>query len=55
MLKGIRLWFCKYLGWHSIAKETLHYNHDDPLHFQQYARCRICGFEGMIDSQGNLF
>jgi len=33
----------------------MHHHPDDPLKFQQYAKCEWCGFEGMVDSQGNLF
>jgi hypothetical protein len=47
-------WFCKYLGWH-VAGEPPHYKNIDPLHFQTYAKCKHCGKECMIDSQGNLF
>ena len=41
--------FCKF-HWHS-------FNYDPVFHdgCSQHARCQWCGYEGMIDSQGNLF
>lgn len=46
--------YCK-IGWHSHNYDNVHYHPDDPLKFQEYAKCEWCGYEGMIDSQGNLF
>lgn len=46
----IRLWMCKHLSWHHITQKW--YSEDG---LQAYGRCGICGFEGMIDSQGGLF
>jgi len=46
--------YCK-IGWHSHSYDNVHYHPDDPLKFQEYAKCQWCGYEGMIDSQGNLF
>ena len=48
--KPARWLFCKILPWHSIVRDYLH--HDGA---SQHARCRWCGYEGMIDSQGGLF
>jgi hypothetical protein len=48
----IKRLLCK-IGWHK--KGSIHIAPDDPLQFQQYAKCQWCGYEGMIDSQGNLF
>lgn len=45
-------WLCKF-GWHPQPWETIKPAHGDG--FLQYARCRHCGYKGMIDSQGNLF
>ncbi len=49
MKKRIRLWFCKKLGWHRIGRF---------LYFDGcsvHAECSVCGYQGIIDSQGNLF
>lgn len=53
MYKKIRLWLCKHLDWHSPM--NYHRSENDPLGFLVYAKCKICGYKGMIDSQGNLF
>lgn len=53
MYKKIRLWLCKYLSWHSPV--DYHCSYKDPARFLVYAKCKWCGFEGMIDSQGGLF
>lgn len=41
---------CK-VGWHSWP-HYIHLSHDGA---SEHARCRWCPFEGMVDSQGNLF
>ena len=43
---------CCRFGWHSILAgfETTGFD-GCPVH----ARCKWCGYKGMIDSQGNLF
>jgi len=47
----IKRFFC-WLGWHSwIGGYELLYHDGCSTH----ARCKWCGYEGMIDSQGNLF
>ena len=46
----LRPLYCKVLPWHSPRPE--HTGHDG---CSVHARCRWCGYEGMIDSQGNLF
>ena len=53
-MKRIKQFFC-WIGWHSIGYECVHKKADDPLQFLTFARCRWCGFEGQVDSQGNLF
>lgn len=50
--KKLRLLLCKKLGWHKPGVITGSIN--DPLN-QGYSSCRYCGYQGMIDSQGNLF
>lgn len=45
----IRKLLCK-LGWHSCTYVRL-YNDG----CSEHAKCKWCGYEGMIDSQGNLF
>lgn len=52
MYLRFRRWLCRHLHWHRPG--LVFGNINDP--FQQvYAICRFCGYEGMIDSQGNLF
>jgi len=43
--------FCK-IGWHSLPVGFEEVEFDG---CSKYARCKWCGYEGMIDSQGNLF
>jgi hypothetical protein len=53
MLKKIWQEFCCYaMKWHSFF-EGFEYTSFDGA--SQHARCKWCGYEGMIDSQGNLF
>jgi len=54
-IKFLGDFYCKIMGWHSHSYDNTHYHPDDPLKFQEYAKCQWCDFEGMIDSQGNLF
>ena len=44
------LWLCRVMGWHPGPYITT--GHDGA---SEHAKCRRCGFEGMVDSQGNLF
>ncbi len=53
-MKWIKKMFCK-IGWHKILKDSIHYHENDPLKFLVFAKCKWCGYEGQIDSQGNLF
>ena len=50
-MKIIKKFFC-WLGWHSfiIGFEQLYFDG-----CSNHAKCKWCSFEGMIDSQGNLF
>lgn len=49
MWKKFRLWLCKYMGWHKVT----HFDGFDGC--SAMATCAICGYRGLIDSQGNLF
>ena len=51
-MKYLRRFFC-WMGWHKVGPIWIEPN--DPLHFLGKARCQWCGFEGLVDSQGNLF
>jgi hypothetical protein len=44
-----KIYLCR-RGWHSRNYDLS--SHDG---CSQHARCKWCGYEGMIDSQGNLF
>jgi len=46
----VKRFFC-WMGWHSFP--NFEYISFDGA--SEHARCRWCGYEGMIDSQGNLF
>jgi hypothetical protein len=48
--------FCCSTGWHSYPNFIdVHKQSSDPCGFLTYAKCKYCGYEGQIDSQGNLF
>lgn len=49
--------FCCWIGWHSqfVGFDNVHKSEKDLLGFLIFARCQWCGYEGQIDSQGNLF
>lgn len=51
MRKKLKIFFCK-IGWHSFIGgfETTGFDG-----CSVHAKCTWCGYEGMIDSQGNLF
>lgn len=45
-----------WMGWHSHPNfDNVHKSPNDPYQFLTYAKCKWCGYEGQIDSQGNLF
>ena len=49
-LRKIGLWNCRKLAWHPQRyREALAFTGIS------HARCGRCGFEGLVDSQGNLF
>lgn len=50
--KPSRFVSCNILKWHSFIVGYYHTDHDG---CSQHAKCKWCGYEGMIDSQGNLF
>ena len=45
--------FACWIGWHSIWFIGVDFTGFDGC--SAHAKCRWCGYEGMIDSQGNLF
>jgi len=54
-MKIIKKMFCK-IGWHSIVSGFAHsQKNKGRTGFLTFARCKWCGHEGQIDSQGNLF
>ena len=53
--KPYRKFSCK-IGWHSYPKfDNIRYITGDPYQVLTFAKCQWCGYEGQIDSQGNLF
>ena len=52
--------FCCWMKWHSFGGYHI-LGHDSGYHILGHdgrsyiAKCRWCGFEGMVDSQGNFF
>jgi len=51
----IRLWLCRWPGWHSVDLDEP--TPVDSIHYPDIPRgeCRLCGYRGLVDSQGNLF
>lgn len=47
--KLIGNFLCK-IGWHSVNWNVT--KHDG---YNIHAKCKRCGYEGLVDSQGNLF
>ena len=52
MKNKIKKLFCK-IGWHSFSYDIVSY--DSSIGKREYSKCKWCGYEGLIDSQGNLF
>ena len=50
-MKNLYRKFACWIGWHSYPK-FITTGFDG---CSEHAKCRWCGYEGMIDSQGNLF
>ena len=55
-MKYLKKFFC-YMGWHSYFSgyDDVHGHSNDPYNILKYGKCKWCGFEGQIDSQGNLY
>ena len=49
-----RKFACK-VGWHSYPYFGISTKPKDSTGFLVFAKCEWCGYEGQIDSQGNLF
>ena len=49
--KPLQKFFCK-IGWHCHMKDYIHQSFDGA---SEHCKCKWCGYEGMVDSQGNLF
>lgn len=49
-MKGVKRFLC-WWGWHSFG----HYDRVTGHGFNDHYRCRWCGKEGLVDSQGGLF
>lgn len=47
----IRRFLC-WIGWHDVVTYK---DDNDPHKFLTFGKCKFCGKEGQIDSQGNLF
>lgn len=43
--------FCK-IGWHCHKKDYIYQSFDGA---SVHCKCKWCGYNGMVDSQGNLF
>lgn len=53
MMKNIiKKIFCK-IGWHSFSYDIVEY--DEHIGENHHYKCKWCGYEGLVDSQGNLF
>ena len=48
-MKKIKAFFCK-IGWHFGEYEKI-----DNYNFNGRYRCKNCGYEGLVDSNGDLF
>lgn len=47
--RTLQKFYCR-IGWHSHTYDTVGFDGASV-----HAKCRWCGYEGMVDSQGNLF
>lgn len=50
-LSFIRPFYCK-IGWHCHSKDYITVGFDGA---SEHCKCSWCGYEGLVDSQGNLF
>ena len=51
VIKPIQKFYCK-IGWHCHSKDYIYDSFDGA---SAHCTCKWCGYEGMVDSQGNLF
>jgi len=51
VIERFALWRCREMGWHP-RRGRVCVSHDGA---SSHARCARCGYEGLVDSQGNLF
>ena len=51
--KRLRSFYCK-IGWHSYTHLYIVVEQDVCTQYKKY-KCPWCGYEGLVDSQGNLF
>ena len=49
--KPLQELYCK-IGWHCHEKDYIYEGFDG---VSSHCKCKWCGYEGMVDSQGNLF
>lgn len=49
--ESLRKFYCK-LGWHCHSSDYLWNSFDGA---SNHCTCKWCGYNGMVDSQGNLF
>lgn len=52
--KILQKYYCK-IDWHSYKRLYQEIKAKDVFDTNTHCRCPWCGFEGLIDSQGNLF
>ena len=50
-IKPLQKLYCK-IGWHCHQKDYIYKESDG---CSDHCTCKWCGYEGMVDSQGNLF
>ena len=50
-IKPSQKMYCK-IGWHCHRKDYIYNGFDGA---SSHCKCKWCGYEGMVDSQGNLF
>jgi len=50
VVRPLRWFYCHVLPWHSPSPEHIGFDG-----CSVHARCRWCGYEGMLDSNGDLF
>lgn len=51
IFKFLRPLYCK-IGWHCYMHDYEFVSHDGA---SAHCKCKWCGFEGLVDSQGDLF